>query len=139
MRVDVIRPVFKDMGDRDREVLERYYNECHTLAEIAADFSPPVSRQWVHQVKNRAVARAIDMVVGRKCFECRKMYRIAVRAAGRPRLLCPRCGELMDRVPGRDIRKRPRLTSDSWGTRLLHKLTGVANGHSGTTNGINKS
>ena len=116
MKVDIIRPVFKDMGDRDREVLERYYNQNHTLAEIAADFSPPVSRQWIHQLKNRAVARAIDMVVGRKCFTCRKMHKIAARAAGRPQIRCPRCGKMMDRVPGRDLPMRRTADRDSWGS-----------------------
>ena len=110
--VDVIRPVFSQMEGRDRLVLELYYEDGETLKSIGSILSEregrdePISRQRVHQIKNRAIDRALDMTLGRKCFRCARMYTLMYAASGRQKIRCPRCGSAMDTVPGRDVSQR---------------------------------
>lgn len=109
--VDRIKSVIADMDERDQLILNSYFYNDITLTQMAKDMG--VSRQWIHQLKNRALGRAWDMAVGRKCYRCNKMHKISYRAAGREKVKCPRCGERMDRIPGRNLPSPPAAES-SW-------------------------
>ena len=110
--VNTVRSAFGQLSKEDQMVLRRYFDDGDTLEDIGKALGN-TTRQWAFQFKRRALERAWDIAVGRKCFKCRKMYKLAPRAAGRPITKCPRCGDPMDTVPGRDLDVRP-ASRDAW-------------------------
>lgn len=105
---NTLLPALDRMSERDVYVLCHYFGwrgeEVATYDKIANDLG--ITRQRAHQIKKRAVSRALDILWGRYCYRCRRSYTVEGRAQGRPVLRCAVCGGPMDKIPGRKPRRR---------------------------------
>lgn len=72
--VKSIEPVIGQLDEREQLVLDWYFglrgNRRHSLAEIAEELRNsalrPLSRQRIHQMKDRAVVKAVGLLRRRK-------------------------------------------------------------------------
>lgn len=80
-KIELMREVLDELGERDREILTRFYLQEETQEEICDDMD--LSETQFRLLKSRAKARFGE--IGRKKLQQRALVQIFLRASGRGR------------------------------------------------------